>query len=82
MSYVDAFVGGGNAMGVIGTEVKVPQTLAMEWAESFFKAFLAQDGTAGMALQAARFDFLASGNLFGLVYTAHCWSHLAVTAGA
>lgn len=29
--------------------------------------------------QAARFDFLASGNLFGLVYTAHCWAHLRLT---
>ena len=79
VSYVDAFVGGGNAMGVIGTEVKIPQTLAMEWADAFFTAFLAPDGTAGSALQAARFQFLASGNLFGLVYTAHCWAHLAVT---
>ena len=79
VSYVDAFVGGGNAVGVIGTEVKVPQTLAMEWAESFFAALLAPGAQAGQALQKARFDFLASGNLFGLVYTAHCWAHLSVT---
>jgi hypothetical protein len=80
VSYVDAFVGGGNAVGVIGTEVKVPQRLAMDWAEAFFAALLRPDGQAGAALQAARFDFLATGNLFGLVYTAHCWSHLQLTA--
>ena len=78
VSYVDAFVGGGNAVGVIGTEVKVPQRLAMEWAEAFFAALLQPGAQAGAALQAARFDFLKSGNLFGLVYTAHCWSHLTL----
>lgn len=82
VSYVDAFVGGGNAVGVIGTEVKVPQGLAMEWAEAFFAALLVEDAQAGAALQAARFDFLASGNLFGLVYTAHCWAHLSLTEAA
>lgn len=82
VSYVDAFVGGGNAVGVIGTEVKVPQRLAMEWAEAFFAALLVKGSQAGGALQAARFDFLASGNLFGLVYTAHCWSHLSLTEAA
>lgn len=82
VSYVDAFVGGGNAVGVIGTEVKVPQRLAMEWAESFFAALLQPDAEAGAAMQAARFDFLRSGNLFGLVYTAHCWAHLRLTAEA
>ncbi len=79
VSYVDAFVGGGNAVGVIGTEVKVPQLLAMAWAEAFFAALLQPDAQIGAALQAARFDFLASGNLFGLVYTAHCWAHLRLT---
>ncbi|HEX2701599.1 MAG TPA: CHAT domain-containing protein [Acidimicrobiales bacterium] len=79
VSYVDAFVGGGNAVGVIGTEVKVPQGLAMEWAEAFFAALLQPDAQAGDALRAARFHFLSSGNLFGLVYTAHCWSHLQLT---
>ena len=82
VSYVDAFVGGGNAVGVIGTEVKVPQRLAMEWAEAFFAALLVKGAQAGGALQAARFDFLASGNLFGLVYTAHCWAHLSLTEAA
>lgn len=80
VSYVDAFVGGGNAVGVIGTEVKVPQRLAMEWAEAFFAALLGPDGQAGAALRTTRFDFLATGNLFGLVYTAHCWSHLQLTS--
>jgi CHAT domain len=82
LSYVDAFVGSGTAVGVIGTEVKVPQTLAMRWAETFFEALTRQDGRADKALQAANFHFLAAGNLFGLVYTAHCWAHLSLVAAA
>jgi hypothetical protein len=82
LSYVDAFVGSGTAVGVIGTEAKIPQTLAMRWAETFFEALTRQEGRADKALRAANFHFLAAGNLFGLVYTAHCWAHLSLVAAA
>jgi len=78
LGYVDVFSGFCNATGVIGTEVKVPQGDAMEWAETFFTEFLRPGGTAASALATARLAFLARGSLFGLVYTAHCWAHLSV----
>jgi hypothetical protein len=78
LSYVDTFVGYANARCVIGTEVKVPQDAAMEWAELFFNEFLRDGATAASALAMARSSFLARGSLFGLVYTAHCWAHLKV----
>jgi len=79
-SYVDAFVGLANAMGVVGTEVKVPQNLAMEYAEIFFNELLVRHRSISEAQQVARFAFLATGNLFGLAYTAHAWAHLTVVA--
>jgi hypothetical protein len=76
LSYVDAFVGGGGAAGMIGTEVMVHQELAQEFAELFFERFVTPGSTTGDALHAARIDFLRSGNLFGLVYTSFCWADL------
>ncbi len=80
VSYLDAFVGNACAAGVIGTEVKVAQTLAMEFAEQFFTHWLSGNETVESALRAARNDFLRQGNLFGLVYTPYCWSELKVVA--
>jgi hypothetical protein len=80
-NYIDAFVGGANAAGVIGTEVKVSQDLAMRFAQSFFDALLAPGATVAVALRRARLDFLAQGNVFGLNYTPYCWADLALTGG-
>jgi len=77
-NYIDVFVGGGNAAGVIGTEVKVSQPLAMEFACIFFDKLLAPGGTVAAALRHARLDFLAKGNLFGLNYTPYCWADLTI----
>lgn len=74
-NYLEAFIGMGNAAGVIGTEVRVNQSLAMDVATNFFEYFLAGK-TVDQALHAIRTDFLASGNVFGLVYTPYCWSDL------
>jgi hypothetical protein len=82
LSYVDAFVGWARAPGVVGTEVKVPQSLAMRWAEAFFTALVEEGGRTDQAVRSANFDLLALGNLFGLVYTAHCWAHLAFLPAA
>lgn len=76
VSYLDAFVGGAHAAGVIGTEVKVNQNLAMMVAESFFRTFLSEQATVESALRAVRMDFLANGNLLGLLYTPYCWAEL------
>lgn len=79
MSYVDAFVAEAHASGVIGTEVKVEQGLAREFAGRFFELLLGADAvprTVDEALRQTRLEFLASGNLFGLVYTPHCWATL------
>jgi hypothetical protein len=76
VSYLDAFVTWGHAAGVIGTEVKVAQSLAMDVAEQFFRRLLARTHTVEQALHEIRLDYLASGNLFGLVYTPYCWADL------
>lgn len=76
VSYLDAFVTWGHAAGVIGTEVKVAQPLAMDVAEQFFRRLLARTHTVETALHEIRLDYLAQGNLFGLVYTPYCWADL------
>jgi hypothetical protein len=78
VSYLDAFVGRGHAAGVIGTEVKVSQALAMNVAEQFFESWLAGEQTVETVLRAIRLDYLRQGNLFGLVYTPYCWSELQI----
>ncbi len=78
-NYVDAFVGAANAAGVIGTEVKVQQDLAMAFAQLFFDGLLTGGATVARALRQARMEFLAQGNLFGLAYTPYCWADLTVT---
>jgi CHAT domain-containing protein len=78
-NYVDAFVVAGNAAGVIGTEVKVHQDLAMQFAQRFFDELLSADGTVALALRRSRLAFLARGNLFGLNYTPYCWADLTVS---
>jgi hypothetical protein len=77
-NYINVFVGGGNAAGVIGTEVKVSQPLAMEFAKTFFDELLTPGATVATALRRARLEFLANGNLFGLNYTPHCWADLTI----
>ena len=79
VSYLDAFVGAGQAAGVIGTEVRVNQRLAMEVATQFFERFFRGE-TVDQALHAIRLGLLAQGNLFGLAYTPYCWADLHVSA--
>ncbi|MHB8290394.1 MAG: CHAT domain-containing protein [Acidimicrobiales bacterium] len=75
-NYVDAFVGGGNAAGVVGTEVRVFSPLAMQFALTFYTALLESGVSVGEALRRARMEFLVEGNLFGLLYTPYCWADL------
>jgi hypothetical protein len=78
VSFLQAFVGRGQAAGVIGTEVKVEQSMAMDVAESFVTNWLSGRNTVEEALRAIRLDYLRHGNLFGLVYTPYCWSELKI----
>ena len=72
VTFVDAFAGA-EAAGVIGTEIAVAQPLASEFAQGFYGHLMADSAmTVGQALRRARFDFLAKGNITGLVYTAFC----------
>jgi hypothetical protein len=64
---------------VIGTEVRVKQDLAMNVAEQFFDLLLVQKNTVDEALRRIRLDYLAEGNLLGLLYTPYCWAELCVT---
>ncbi|MGB6454223.1 MAG: CHAT domain-containing protein [Streptosporangiaceae bacterium] len=79
-NYIDVFVGGGNAAGVIGTEVRVSQDLAMEFAALFFDQLLSPGATVATALRFARLSFLAQGNIFGLNYTPYCWADLTIAS--
>lgn len=79
LSYLDAFVGSARAAGVIGTEVRVQQKLASEFAEQFFHLLLVDQKTVDEALRQIRLEYLADGNLLGLNYTPYCWSELRVT---
>ncbi|HEX2091043.1 MAG TPA: CHAT domain-containing protein [Longimicrobiaceae bacterium] len=78
VSYLDAFVGTARAAGVIGTEVKVSQNLAMEFAIAFFRYLTQDNWTVDRALRQVRLDFLRDGNLFGLLYTPYCWADLTL----
>ena len=78
VSYLEAFVGTAHAAGVIGTEVKVHQVLAMDFALSFFRYFRQKDCSVDHALRQVRLDFLRDGNLLGLVYTPYCWADLTL----
>jgi hypothetical protein len=81
VSYLGAFVGSANAAGVIGTEVRVDQVLAMKIAERFFDLLLGQPQPVDVdqALRTVRLEYLADGNLVGLLYTSYCWAELTVT---
>lgn len=79
VSYLDAFVGAAHAAGVIGTEVRINQGLAMEVARQFFERFFRGE-TVDQALHAIRLALLAQGNLFGLAYTPYCWSDLQLVS--
>lgn len=58
-----------NAVGVVGTEITIFESLACSVAESFFRHLLAVDsGGVGDALRRARLDLLQCGNPLGLVY--------------
>jgi hypothetical protein len=77
VSYLDAFVTTAHAAGVIGTEVKVHQCLAMDVAHRFFELLLSRN-TVESSLRTVRLEYLADGNLFGLAYTPYCWSELRI----
>ena len=78
--WLDAFIGGARAAGVIGTEVKVNPELAAQFAASFMRRLLRTRplATVDIALHETRMEFLAHGNLLGLAYTPYCWADLSV----
>jgi hypothetical protein len=75
VSYLDVLMGTAHAAGVIGPEVKVRQSQAMAIALDFFRQFF-EGETVAQALHHIRLDYLAAGNLYGLLYTPYCWSDL------
>jgi caspase domain-containing protein/CHAT domain-containing protein len=79
VSYLGAFVRTARAAGVIGTEVKVHQELAMQLAVEFFAHFVRDGWSVERALREVRLDFLRDGNLFGLLYTPYCWADLTLS---
>jgi hypothetical protein len=75
MQFVSGFVENAGAVGVIGTEITVFESLACDFAEECLRSFLIgepPDGlhrfTIGEAVRHARLKLLKAGNPLGLVY--------------
>lgn len=76
-SYLDAFISTGHAAGVIGTEVKVQPSIAMDIGLEFSRLFFGGK-SVGETMHLLRTDYLSDGNLYGLIYTPYCWSDLTI----
>ena len=76
VSLLRSFVGRAGAAGVIGTEVRVNQSLAIKVAEIFFDEFVNKGTAVSQALHKIQLHFLSKGNLFGLMYTPYCSADL------
>ena len=76
VSLLKSFVGRAGAAGVIGTEVRVNQPLAVKVAEIFFDEFVNKGTAVSQALHKIQLHFLNKGNLFGLMYTPYCSADL------
>jgi hypothetical protein len=63
--------------GSSALSVRVHPNVAMDIALEFYKLFF-NGKTVGQALHTIRTDYLANGNLYGLIYTPYCWSDLAI----
>ena len=59
------------ARGVIGTECKVPQYFALEWAEKFFDSFLMGEAVGDIFLKLRRYFFEKHNNILGLMYAVY-----------
>lgn len=81
-SYVDAFVGGAKAVGVLGAEVRVPQSLAMAYGAGVLSGLLGRHETISQAVRRTNLEFLAGGSLFGLAYSTAAWGHLRISTVA
>lgn len=68
LDFVSTFVGIAHAAGVIGTEIAIFEPLAVSFAETFFKFFLADKMRVGEAIRLARLKLLQEWNPLGLVY--------------
>ena len=68
ISLVQDFIATGGA-GVLGTEITVFETLAVDFAEEFLVSFLKLHASTGEAVRCARLKLLEKGNPLGLVYT-------------
>lgn len=77
VSYLDAFITNSHAAGVIGPEVKVKTSVAMDIGLEFSRLFFSGK-SVGETMHLLRTDYLADGNLYGLIYTPYCWSDLTI----
>lgn len=78
VSFAATFVGMG-ACGVLGTEVRVPISVATEVAESFFsKIAPPQRVSVGEALRQIRWELANKGNLLGLAYSLYGLADLQI----
>ncbi len=78
VSFASAFASLG-ACGVLGTEVRVPVSVATEVAESFFsKIAPPQQMTVGDALRQLRWELANKGNVLGLAYSLYGLADLRV----
>jgi len=81
MSLVSDFIEVAYASGVIGTEISVYETLAVQFAETFLKHFFI-GRTAAEAVWLARLDLLRTTNPLGLTYVPFVSSFVSLKTGA
>jgi CHAT domain len=77
LNFVTAF-GLAGAGGIIGTEVSVLASVAMDISEQVFEKMIAEKLTVGQAMYQTRWDLVNRGNLLGLAYTLYCLANLHV----
>ena len=68
LELVSGFVGTANALGVIGTEITVVESLACAFAEQMLPSFMDGTQTVGAATRGARLALLKRRNPLGLIY--------------
>jgi hypothetical protein len=76
---VSGFIQQAHALGVVGTEVTIGESLACAFGEEFVRRFAAGDETVGQATRNSRLALLARGNPLGLVYTPFALAGLRMT---
>jgi hypothetical protein len=76
LDFPSTFVVSLNAIGVMGTEISIFESLACAFAEEWLTHFLVKGESAGEATLKTRLNLLQKGNPLGLIYSLYADAHL------